>query len=175
MIPEGKFANTFVASVTSADASIPSNLSNIAFVITPATDVDAAPIATLSPSDEFIVTFVSDAVLVKFVETFVAFAVLVATSDVIDALTEVNEPEMEAAVNTLINANAETSESINAPAAVTFVASVTSADASIASNLFFRVVVKSFAVWAGREVNADPSPTKEPVNDPVNGVVNVSN
>ena len=49
--------------------AIPSNLSNIAFVITPATEVDAAPIATLSPSDEFIVTFVSDVDLDKLVDT----------------------------------------------------------------------------------------------------------
>ena len=57
----------------------------------------------------------------------------------------------------------------------TFAASVTSAEASIASNLFFNVVVKSFAVWAGRDVSKEPSPTKEPVNEPVNGRVSVLN
>ena len=41
---------------------------------------------------------------------------------------------------------------ITAPAAATLVASVTSADASMASNLLFNVVVKSFSV-------RPPSPT----------------
>ena len=57
----------------------------------------------------------------------------------------------------------------------TFAASVTSALASIASNLFFNVVVKSFSVCDGREVNPLPSPANDPVKDPVNGSVNVSN
>ena len=171
IIPAGKFANTFAASVTSANASIPSNLSNISSDINPQLSVSAKLRATLSPSDELIENPVPLTVLVKLVETFVTFAVLVATSDAIEELNEVNEPDIIVGVNAFTNAIVANSESINAPAAATFVASVTSAIASIPSSLFFNVVVKSFAVWAGRDVSKEPSPTKEPVNEPVNGRV----
>jgi hypothetical protein len=131
--------------------------------------------ATLSPSDELIENPVPLTVLVKLVETFVTFAVLVATSDAIEELNEVNEPDIIVGVNAFTNAIVANSESINAPAAATFVASVTSANNSIPSSLFFRVVVKFSSDAPLIPVIPLPSPANEPVKDPVNGSVNVSN
>ena len=53
---------------------------NLADVNTPAAVDDAAPIATLVPSDEFIVTFVVDVVLDKSVLTLVFLAVFASIS-----------------------------------------------------------------------------------------------
>ena len=57
---------------------------------------------------------------VTFVASAVFLAVLVATSEAIDELKEFDEPEIVAAVRLLISAKDVTSESINAPAEVTF-------------------------------------------------------
>jgi hypothetical protein len=65
---------------------------------------------------------------------------LVATSDAIEELNEVKDPD---------TLTANCAEPLMIPFgkfANTFAASVTSANASIPSNLFFNVVVKSFAV-----------------------------
>ena len=56
-------------------------------------------------------------------------------SDARDADTEVNDPEILAAVKAFTVAISDNSESINAPAEVTLAVSVTSALASIPSNL----------------------------------------
>ena len=98
--------------------------------------------------------------------TFDVFAVNLASLAVTlvenEALAALIEPEIVAAVNPFIKARDVTSESIKAPAAVTFVASVTSADASIASNLFFNVVVKLLSVSPLIPVIPEPSPENPP-------------
>ena len=71
---------TLSVSVTSADASIPSNLSNSVVFIRPETDVVATGIVASVPSEETITLASVVPVIVKLVETFVTFAVLASIS-----------------------------------------------------------------------------------------------